>query len=90
MSLRLGHDSLPLRDGQVLGRDLNRSEGTKPAGRSKLAQRVNRWQRVAGCERDNVFAPGGHESIGNDEKCVGALLGKRGKTCVDLAASSSI
>ena len=56
------------------------------AGRSKFAQRVDRWQRVAGCQRDNVFAPAGEECIGNDEKCVGALLGKRGENCVDLAS----
>ena len=45
---------------------------------------------MAGCQRDNVFAPGGDESIGNDEKRVGALLGKRRKSRIDLAASAGI
>ena len=46
---------------------------------------------MAGCQRDNVSRRLVMKGIGNDEKRIGRVCsGKRGKTCVDLAAGASL
>src|SRR5262249_57417373 len=61
-----------------------------PADFGKRAIKINRRDREARCEVDQLDAPGEEEGVGVDEKRVGALARKRCEGHIDLAAGVGV
>ena len=49
-----------------------RSVAHQTAGRSKLAEFINRRQGMKGRQRDELLAPGIEERVSGDEECFGS------------------
>src|SRR5262249_29278257 len=62
----------------------------QPADFGKRAIKINRRDREARCEVDQLDAPGEEEGVGVDEKRVGALARKRCEGHIDLAAGVGV
>ncbi len=63
-----------------------RSVAHQSADLGKITRRIDRRQRVARRQRDDLYPTVDEQASGHDQECIGPLLRQAGKRNVDLAA----
>ena len=59
-------------------------------GYGELPKLINRWHRMARCQRDELVAPAEEERIGSDEKRAGPLLDEGCERRVEVAFAAGL